>query len=94
MDRGEISPGTMKRLASLGICQSSVLLSGFRFLSLVLNVVDIFLIFTSGEGGKMRRSDGLQQLKFLFLVSFSGVIFPYSIPAQLMELDIFFPPGQ
>lgn len=32
------------------------------------------------EGGKMRRSDGLQQLKCLLLVTFSGVIFPYYIP--------------
>lgn len=36
MGRGEISPGTRKRqtsLCCLGICQSSVLLSGVRFVS-------------------------------------------------------------
>lgn len=30
----------------------------------------------------MRRSDGLQQLKFLLLVTLSGVIFPYYIPGH------------
>lgn len=47
LGRGEISPGTRKRqasLAALGICQSFVLLSGVRFLCLVLNIVDIFFI--------------------------------------------------
>lgn len=37
---------------------------------------------TRSEGGKMRRSDGLQQLKVLLFVSFSGVIFPYYVPAS------------
>lgn len=55
MGRGEISPGTRKGQASLcclGICQSSVLLSGVRFLCLVLNVVDIFLILLEVREGR------------------------------------------
>lgn len=85
MDRGEISPETRKRqssLAALGFAGKFCVAFRCQISVSAAECHGYLLDFTRGEGGKMRRSDGLQQLKFLLLVSFSGVIFPYYVPAH------------